>query len=1228
MRSTSVTLKTNVVRRYIEAGVLRSMTGRNAITNQYRQLLQCYRGPQTNRSREVADWLIANIDQVRETMRRKEFARQIHNRYINLDEDVQSEQIKRLEDERQWVFDLTQETERQRKAKEIEDAKELADAIAQEYNDENNAFMDWANYDNSPLSLPESAEMQRFKNIVKRLYENPFDTEIEFKNLSEHDYKIAGEMLMNWFNKCMAPKMGEKILVEYKINKDSQPRRFKLASEVDRLKRVFTSDIMFDHQEDFSGIDSGDNGRLFMEWIDSITFINIDDKVERPSDRRSVHRDGFFPRKLSGNFKLIEPFLHDLQVYASYSDDKGNTKKGVNEACFTYALAQAGIDKDIIAKILSFVGHQKRISRNVWTEIANAFDLKIHLRIYDEKKHKIDQGNQSTKGWYGNGTTEIYLAEYMDHVFIDKVLAVNLFAIKNWNRLCEITSNVERSKENIERMLKASRFDDKVGYKIDNKRANARSLEVLIAINNASGFELINASDKDVEKAGIYNNEIVIPKPVAGPYNQKLHTRRIKEYKNAKTKAKPVKSIYYADFETCAKKINHKNASTQQVPFMLCVCNQDGSWMRTYVGDDMQEQMMNELPDQALIYFHNLGFDGNFFYGYANKTPIKKGSKIMSMPLQFKDKTFTLKDSYSLLPTKLSEFTKLFPNAFAKEGENIKKEFMPYGYYTYERLNAGGRGNVHECIKEVNINETDAKAFVENINMIEGCWIDEQKGDFDMIKYCEFYCQQDVRVLRIGFESMVEASKQDPINMDIHEILTVPSLAYKYLKRNVFYPNSNIYELNGEVQQFIQGAVYGGRCMTKNNLRYKVEKLLDDFDACSLYPSAMARMFTVEGVPEFYEHNEKDAVYSRDDLPFILTHAFEPGQCVATKDKTISQFVVDIKIESIGIRRAFPLIVKRADGKQMNVNECVEMRVDMITLQDLLEFQDITFRLGNGYIWRGDRDYRIQQEIKKLFNLRAEYKKSGNPTQQVIKLIMNSAYGKSIQKPIKTFLQFVKKDEYPWFVKDRYYQIHCDNVLDNGNHLIELTKQKANQFNNVLFGVTVLSMSKRIMNEVMCLAEDLGIEIYYQDTDSMHIERDKVNTLAEAFKVKYNRELIGENVIGCFHGDFDEIKDAYADYHISLGKKMYCDRLLNDNGERSLHYRLKGIPQQVIENHANKHFKGDIIALYEYLYVDGNSINFNLLDGKVCMMYNNKGDVLTRAKFMREVKATCPMADE
>ena len=73
---------------------------------------------------------------------------------------------------------------------------------------------------------------------------------------------------------------------------------------------------------------------------------------------------------------------------------------------------------------------------------------------------------------------------------------------------------------------------------------------------------------------------------------------------------------------------------------------------------------------------------------------------------------------------------------------------------------------------------------------------------------------------------------------------------------------------------------------------------------------------------------------------------------------------------------------------------------------------------------------------------------------------------------------------------------------------------------NTLLGVQVLSMSKRIMNEVMTTAEDLDIKIYYQDTDSMHIEKDKLNLLADEFKKRYNHELIGKN-LGQFHNDFD-----------------------------------------------------------------------------------------------------------
>ena len=51
-------------------------------------------------------------------------------------------------------------------------------------------------------------------------------------------------------------------------------------------------------------------------------------------------------------------------------------------------------------------------------------------------------------------------------------------------------------------------------------------------------------------------------------------------------------------------------------------------------------------------------------------------------------------------------------------------------------------------------------------------------------------------------------------------------------------------------------------------------------------------------------------------------------------------------------------------------------------------------------------------------------------------------------------------------------------------------------------GVEILSMSKRIMNEVMCSAEDLDLEIFYQYTDSMHIKYEEVPILTKDFFLK------------------------------------------------------------------------------------------------------------------------------
>ena len=100
----------------------------------------------------------------------------------------------------------------------------------------------------------------------------------------------------------------------------------------------------------------------------------------------------------------------------------------------------------------------------------------------------------------------------------------------------------------------------------------------------------------------------------------------------------------------------------------------------------------------------------------------------------------------------------------------------------------------------------------------------------------------------------------------------------------------------------------------------------------------------------------------------------------------------------------------------------------------------------------------------------------------------------------------------------------------------------------------------------MCSAEDLGLDIYYQDTDSIHIKTAAIETLAEEYTKTYNRDLIGAGM-GQFHTDFSSKKivgDIHARRHIALGKKCYIDELVGKdaNGKEVVdyHIRMKGVP--------------------------------------------------------------------
>ena len=126
----------------------------------------------------------------------------------------------------------------------------------------------------------------------------------------------------------------------------------------------------------------------------------------------------------------------------------------------------------------------------------------------------------------------------------------------------------------------------------------------------------------------------------------------------------------------------------------------------------------------------------------------------------------------------------------------------------------------------------------------------------------------------------------------------------------------------------------------------------------------------------------------------------------------ISCYVVEILITKVNKHLHFPLMVikdkKTKTNRNTNEAEGQKLVVDNITLEDFVKYQKIECEIIRGYKWTDKKDFQIQDLIQKLHEYRCEFKKTKNPMQEVVKLIMNSAYGKMIQKPIKDKFVYLK----------------------------------------------------------------------------------------------------------------------------------------------------------------------------------------------------------------------------
>ena len=197
--------------------------------------------------------------------------------------------------------------------------------------------------------------------------------------------------------------------------------------------------------------------------------------------------------------------------------------------------------------------------------------------------------------------------------------------------------------------------------------------------------------------------------------------------------------------------------------------------------------------------------------------------------------------------------------------------------------------------------------------------------------------------------------------------------------------------------------------MTNSNKQYHVKQKVADFDACSLYPSAMYVM---------------DALL--EDKPKVLN------------DKSYEflkqQDVYFVRIKIIKLNKHLDLSLTSRINEESGVRDFINdmdngiIYIDKGCLEEIITYHEAEFEIIDGYYHDQGIYNIIHHVIEELYNLRLKLKQDNNPAPIVIKLLMNSMYGKTIIKPVETYT-IVKDNIYDFERYIAYHYNYIDSVI-------------------------------------------------------------------------------------------------------------------------------------------------------------------------------------------------------
>jgi len=935
------------------------------------------------------------------------------------------------------------------------------------------------------------------------------------------------------------------------------------------------------------GIGSDAIGNIVISDVSKIEFKRINRPARMlPNNQRAQKNGRFFPYVNKSNIDMTR-----YQIISS-PDQIELTK----EHCIIYALRLLGESKEKLNAITSAFVEGANIAKKELYTIADIIGKNIMLSQY-EREGSVRNLMFPKDAHYAETHN---LALFENHYFIQEPTIYTMFSIKNYRDLEDEPNNhnIVKIKKGIPETSKnAKRIESLQMIYMMMKNEYFEFEDYVSTLDNAVKVDMCDPLDVDLTNDN----------------NQMLY-----EYKEKKPRSN---NVFFADTESFVSNGQHSPLmmgimkSNDKKPHISVTTIKEGKNTGSCVFDMLKYAVTNSGDGDITIYFHNLKYDFNVIKQYIHvlDTGIcEKDGQLYSVKILYKSKIISLLDSYKMAGFKLADFQ----GSFDLPEEMNKKEAIGYSYYTFD--NYMKRARICDYVEHVKAK--DYQTFVLGVHYMENAKVDLNDGTFDALEYYKEYLKYDVLVLCEGMKKMRSALKKIT-DLDMYDYYTISSISDAYVKKNGAY--DGVYGMRGDLRRFGAQNVTGGRVHV--NETYKkviIEEEINDYDAVSLYPSAIVRLCRERGIP-------------MGKAKKLETLDYETI-------KSYSYAMLKVRINKINKRQQMPMIHKKNDDgtiDYVNESESFVTVIDIYQLDDYIKYHEIEYEILGGIYYNDGFNKKMGDLVEHLFNARLKYKKEKNESLQLCcKLMMNSIYGRSIMKQSKENIVVVENnDKMEEYIYSNFSTITEWEKLNDRQYKVYHDKSDLT-YNYSQVGCSILSYSKRIVNEVMDVANNNNINIYYTDTDSLHIINSGIPKLESEYKKIHGRDLNGKN-LGQFHSDFNieinelaDIKEYNKKADIActkvtaykscfIGKKFYCDMLKGHNWmtgktEYGHHVRIKGVTAAGI-NHKIKEYDNDVFKIFKNM-TDGNEETFLLNPGDYCLFeYSTTGVITKKDPFFR-----------